>query len=214
MENKSYQHPEAFCLMQYACEKCYNLEVLWNSRDGVTPFTVGCTICHGMMRHIRWEQDQFYPDFIPPVGTRVFYSCKNIHEIIQMIFDSYTEEIWNRIKNGWKDYCNDRYELIWNMALHCIIDDLKFENPHILIVTEDNQEKFISDNMKKLFHFKKQIYKLEKAEDLEKAKIMALEAEEEILKAGDSFRKYPENADEIKKRMIKQLKKFGRNTDV
>ena len=52
---KKYNHKEAFCLMQYQCEKCGGLEYLWNSRDGVTPFMLGCIKCDGMMQHINWN---------------------------------------------------------------------------------------------------------------------------------------------------------------
>lgn len=32
-----YQHAEAFCLMQYASKDGSEREIVWNSRDGVTP---------------------------------------------------------------------------------------------------------------------------------------------------------------------------------
>ena len=41
MESK-YKHAEAYCLMKYKCEKCGKTEILWNSRDGVTPFMIKC----------------------------------------------------------------------------------------------------------------------------------------------------------------------------
>ena len=40
--NEEYKHAEAFCLMKYRCEKCGQAEVVWNSRDGVTPFIINC----------------------------------------------------------------------------------------------------------------------------------------------------------------------------
>jgi len=39
-----HRHVEAFCLMHYACD-CGHHEVIWNSRDGVTPFTAPCPSC-------------------------------------------------------------------------------------------------------------------------------------------------------------------------
>lgn len=37
-------HKEAYLLMNYRCE-CGHHELIWNSRDGVTPFTLSCPNC-------------------------------------------------------------------------------------------------------------------------------------------------------------------------
>ncbi len=66
-----YNHAEAFNLMSYKCEKCGTLEVLWNSRDGVTPFIIGCR-CGGSMQHIDWHKDIRIEDYIPRKGQRIF----------------------------------------------------------------------------------------------------------------------------------------------
>lgn len=68
------QHGEAFALMQYECEKCHNIEVIWNSRDGVTPFIVDCRErdCDGSAQHARWNEDVYAPDHVPALGTRMF----------------------------------------------------------------------------------------------------------------------------------------------
>src|SRR5215469_16924087 len=50
-------HKEAFCLMWYAC-KCGHRERVWNSRDGVTPFGMGCPSCgKSTLLHVDWELD-------------------------------------------------------------------------------------------------------------------------------------------------------------
>lgn len=67
-----YKHPEAYCLMLYRCEKCGKLETLWNSRDGVTPFMIGCPKCGGWMKHICWNMDRQQRDYKPSVGQRIF----------------------------------------------------------------------------------------------------------------------------------------------
>lgn len=68
-----YQHAEAFCLMKYECEKCRREEIIWNARDGVTPFMIPCTsVCDGMMKHIHWHFDKLVPDYLPERGQRVF----------------------------------------------------------------------------------------------------------------------------------------------
>ncbi len=73
-----YKHAEAFCLMHYKCEKCGNIEILWNSRDGVTPFIISCT-CGGQMFHIMWQFDKCVPDFKPEKGQRIFVDMTKEH---------------------------------------------------------------------------------------------------------------------------------------
>jgi len=66
-------------LMLYECKVCGGREVLWNGRDGVTPFGVPCRneTCneHEMgspMLHIAWKLDKCAPAFKPWPGMRVF----------------------------------------------------------------------------------------------------------------------------------------------
>lgn len=72
--NKSlaYNHNEAFCRMQYRDDKTGEIEWIWNSRDGVTPFTVMNRDGTGSMTHVKWSEDVCDPDFIPPIGSRIF----------------------------------------------------------------------------------------------------------------------------------------------
>lgn len=54
-----YQHGEAFCLMWYVCRDCTHRERIWNSRNGVTPFTTRCVCCtKGFMEHTDFSADQ------------------------------------------------------------------------------------------------------------------------------------------------------------
>lgn len=91
---KEYKHVEAFCLMKYQCEKCGKTEIVWNSRDGVTPFTINCEKCEGHMRHIDWHMDKRCENYIPKSGQRVF---------IDMPIDYYKvmcRVVAKRIKDG------------------------------------------------------------------------------------------------------------------
>ena len=79
-------HGEAFMLMQYECSPsdtsrfggpapkpaCGHREVIWNSRDGVTPFTVDCRGCGGYASHVRWADDVYAPNHQPGIGERMF----------------------------------------------------------------------------------------------------------------------------------------------
>ena len=77
----TYRHPEAFCLMTYRCERCRAVEIVWNSRDGVTPFVISCvqghphvpyTRCGGSMQHVDWNLDRCVPEHQPQPGDRFF----------------------------------------------------------------------------------------------------------------------------------------------
>jgi len=66
----NHDHKEAFCLMTYECELCGHRESIWNSRDGVTPFAMGCRRpgCDGIANHVEWEKDSYLPDHLPEPG--------------------------------------------------------------------------------------------------------------------------------------------------
>lgn len=67
-------HAEAFCLMTYKCTSisCGAEEELWNSRDGVTPFVIGCRDCGSEAQHVDFDKDKFAPDYVPYEGQRIF----------------------------------------------------------------------------------------------------------------------------------------------
>lgn len=65
-----HQYKEAFCLMLYR-DTQGNEEVIWNSRNGVTPFTVQSKQ-GSMADHVEWYRDRCDPDYDPPIGSRVF----------------------------------------------------------------------------------------------------------------------------------------------
>ncbi|HEY8597359.1 MAG TPA: hypothetical protein VIL85_02945 [Thermomicrobiales bacterium] len=66
-----HEHPEAFCLMHYRTKDGTLTEILWNSRDGVTPFGISSTDGREMT-HVDWHLDNFQPDYKPVPGQRIF----------------------------------------------------------------------------------------------------------------------------------------------
>jgi len=69
--NGGYLHKEALCLMEYRSDDGREVEYIWNSRDGVTPFTV--TSRRGTtLEHANWSGDRRIPDFVPQPGSRIF----------------------------------------------------------------------------------------------------------------------------------------------
>jgi len=91
---QKYQNAEAFCLMRYRCEKCNHVEVLWNSRDGVTPFVIGCVKCGKPAKHVDWKLDRRVPDYDPPKGSRIF---------VTMTSEEYLKSQTKRVEHFWKD---------------------------------------------------------------------------------------------------------------
>lgn len=67
-----YKHAEAYCLMTYECKKCGRRETIWNSRDGVTPYTTNCRYCGGEAKHVDFHLDEYQPFFKPITGVRIF----------------------------------------------------------------------------------------------------------------------------------------------
>jgi hypothetical protein len=62
---RGHHHAEAFCLMWYVCknQRCGHRERIWNSRDGVTPFGMGCPSCGGNeLYHAFFGSDEYAPN--------------------------------------------------------------------------------------------------------------------------------------------------------
>lgn len=75
---KKYNHKEAFCLMQYKCQSCGHYEIIWNSRDGVTPFMLSCPSCSdGNLEHIKWHEDSCLPNYKMNKHQRFFRDGTN-----------------------------------------------------------------------------------------------------------------------------------------
>lgn len=66
-----YRHPEAFCLMQYKDEVTGEIEIVWNSRDGVTPFMIPSRRGNNSV-HCNWRNDIRAVNFRPAPGMRIF----------------------------------------------------------------------------------------------------------------------------------------------
>lgn len=77
-----HRHGEAFMVMKYegivitpglgAHHVGGPVEWLWNSRDGVTPFYIQARDQVAEMAHADWHMDRYEPNYVPPVGSRIF----------------------------------------------------------------------------------------------------------------------------------------------
>lgn len=89
--NGKYKHGEAFMLMLYASDDKSAMELLWNSRDGVTPFMLDHA-SGKLMQHVAWQKDVRIERFLPPVGMRVFVDLTR--EKAEAFASKWAEEHW------------------------------------------------------------------------------------------------------------------------
>lgn len=99
-----HAHAEAFCLMRYRCIErgqtirvttpdgrhafhqggCGHFEIIWNSRDGVTPFGTTCPSCGGhRLQHVDFGADTYAPDHQLHRGQR-FWRDATLEEWIKV----------------------------------------------------------------------------------------------------------------------------------
>jgi len=100
-QKKGYNHVEAFCLMRYQDKVTKEIKVIWNSRDGVTPF--GVTSKDGNESfHVEWEQDRCVPDHVPEVGSNIFIDLtrKKYLEYQREVVERYWEDDENSIQSS------------------------------------------------------------------------------------------------------------------
>lgn len=71
IQSLQHRHGEAFMLMKYQADDGSESEIVWNSRDGVTPFVI--TLRSGKQaRHVEWRNDVYHPEHKPVPGDRIF----------------------------------------------------------------------------------------------------------------------------------------------
>jgi hypothetical protein len=85
-------HKEAYCLMRYRTDDKSESETLWNSRDGVTPFTIMNRDKTKRMSHVDWNLDRADQMYIPPPGMRIFVSATE--ELVRDALKQYIDEFW------------------------------------------------------------------------------------------------------------------------
>lgn len=91
-ESVKHDHGEAFCHMLYISDDGRQMEWLWNSRDGVTPFVISSETGKPMS-HSYFGEDRYDPDYNPQPGDRIFVDCKP--EMIRDKAWEYVTKYWN-----------------------------------------------------------------------------------------------------------------------
>ena len=87
-----YKHGEAYCHMQYRCSNGH-LMIIWNSRDGVTPFGMKCRECDADALHINWQQDQCDPLYQPRAGELIWVTMTM--EDARVLASEMVEKYWD-----------------------------------------------------------------------------------------------------------------------
>lgn len=89
---RGHLHAEAFCLMGYATDDNREMEAIWNSRDGVTPFIVRSR--SGLeMQHVDWNKDVYEPIRQPRPGDRIFVDLTP--EVARQRAEQQVERYWD-----------------------------------------------------------------------------------------------------------------------
>jgi len=73
-----HQHPEAYCLMQFAIIGTDEREMIWNSRDGAPLYSIPARSGLGEVVHRRGSESKYAPDHVPALGDRIFVDLTEV----------------------------------------------------------------------------------------------------------------------------------------
>lgn len=111
-EVTAHQHGEAFNLMVYRSDDGTEEEVIWNSRDGVTPLVI--TLRSGKQAtHVDWHRDRYAPEHQPQPGDRIFVDLAE--EKARQYARANAEKFWN-MGEVMGTYASDVYESVDQLA--------------------------------------------------------------------------------------------------
>lgn len=149
-EPQKHSHGEAFKLMFYHGRKGLNgiRLVIWNSRDGVTPFMTYCKEYGIELEHVNWQNDLYMPNYKPKKGDLIWVShtketaTKSAEESYQMhseMLDKFHKENVDR-----EEYSVAILEgMVADKAgyIDSMVNEMLFEHgepqPHLLLVEGD-----------------------------------------------------------------------------
>jgi hypothetical protein len=96
---RKHKHAEAFHKMQYRDEVTGEIEWIWNSRDGVTPFVIDSRAGNDA-NHIKWQEDVYLPDYRPTRGERIFVDATPHLPEVRSAARKYVNEYWDKESKG------------------------------------------------------------------------------------------------------------------
>lgn len=134
--NNQYQHAEAYCLMRYRDEVTGKIEVIWNSRDGVTPMGVRSRTGN-MSTHVEWNLDRRDPYHVPEVGDRIFVTMTPLRA--RALAAQNVERHWNTGRVPMRECFGSKEEAIRTLAQQYLAGG---EGPDILVVNAAMRDEF------------------------------------------------------------------------
>ena len=140
-EDKGYQQPEGFKLMQYRDDATGEVEWIWNSRNAVTPFVVRSRDGLRNMTHVRWNEDAYAPGWVPNVGDRIFVNLTI--ERAREHRRKYVERNWERVVYGEK--MSDRWptkEAAIEDLARADMESFGLGTPDVVVVDAETRARF------------------------------------------------------------------------
>ena len=119
---KPYDHNEAFNLMQYESKDGRERMVIWNSRDGVTPFGCSHPETGTELLHVRWNEDIRAVDHKPEVGEWIWVDLDPEKALQQTM--ARVEEWWDHPEYPMRDAFESK-----DAAARVLMKDM-FESQH------------------------------------------------------------------------------------
>ena len=130
-----FEYAEAYALMTYSAEQMEDeSEVIWNSRDGVTPFVI--TLRSGKTAtQTRWNDDVRSPGHKPAVGDRIFVDLT--WEDGMALARQRAHGLWEQDPYpGHPQELYDSYDAFLAVFQEGIRDEVERGAPHLVTVTE------------------------------------------------------------------------------
>ena len=144
LHDGKYLHGGAFMLMNYVSDDGKVREVLWNSRDGVTPFCLG-SVDGVEMTHARWQDDLRSTLHVPEVGSRMFVDLTKDRMLEYK--RAMVERAWDDEKYPLREY--DEMDVLGKAgaAYKLAYSEWQDGQPDVVVVTQEILEELIRDRM-------------------------------------------------------------------
>lgn len=130
---RPYLHPTAYVVLRYrALDDPAEVEEVWNSRDGVTPYTI--LLPSGRpATHCDWTSMVARPDYSPPPGSRIFVDLTE--EIARSNAETYVSKVWDD-KGAEGMLARSRFETP-EALIESLIADIRPGEPTIVVVPKE-----------------------------------------------------------------------------
>lgn len=101
-----HEWAEAFCLLEYRTMDGSQIEHVWNSRDGIAPYTIKSRLGTDLFR-IRRDQDIYTPNYRPQPGQRI---------IVDYTREAAERDAWRLARKQWPE-ASRHYRTIAELVL-------------------------------------------------------------------------------------------------